>query len=61
MNEANAEMEKFLDDSRSVLRESGNDPIATVLEQVSEWANRYRVPSGREHFLDGLRKAGFPE
>ncbi len=61
MNEANAEMEKFLDDSRSVLRESGNDPIATVLEQVSEWANRYRVPSDREHFLDGLRKAGLPE
>jgi hypothetical protein len=61
MNEAKAEMEKFLGHSQGDGRESGDDSIAATLENVSEWADRYRVPSDREHFLEGLSKAGLPE
>jgi adenylate cyclase len=60
-DEARLEMADFLDASREEFHESGNDPMTATLEQVSEWADRYRIPSDREHFLDGLSKAGLPE
>ena len=61
MNDARAEMSEFLGALQKEFLESNIDPTTIALGQVSEWAKRYRIPSDREHFLVGLRKAGLPE
>jgi adenylate cyclase len=61
MDEAHAEMAKFIDMSQSEMRQAGKAARPATMALASDRATRYRIPSEREHFLDGLRKAGLPE
>ena len=61
MDEARAEIAIFVEASQRQLRESGQNARPATIGLALERAGRYRNPSDREHFLDGLRKAGLPE
>ena len=61
MVEARAEMTKFMEASQDRLRADGDELGPATLDLALERAKRYRNPQDREHFLDGLRKAGLPE
>ena len=48
----------FISERERELKERGETPPRNRLELALSRAERYRNPSDREHFLDGLRKAG---
>ena len=61
IDEAHAEMEKFVDMSRSHMLEGEKEVRPITLELALDRASRYRIPAERNHFLEGLHKAGLPE
>ncbi|MGY3588753.1 TolB-like protein/Tfp pilus assembly protein PilF [Bradyrhizobium sp. USDA 4341] len=58
LGEAQAEADAFVSQRCRELNASGNAAPARTLDLAQARAERYRDPSDREHFLDGLRKAG---
>ena len=58
LNEAHSELEVFISEREHELKERGETSPRNRLEFALSRADRYRNPSDREHFLDGLRKAG---
>ena len=57
-DEARSELDVFVSEREYELKERGETPPPNRLELALSRADRYRSPSDREHFLDGLRKAG---
>jgi adenylate cyclase len=58
MDEAGAEIAKFMEAPQVTDDDSLTDDVR---ELVNERVNRYRLQADRDHFLEGLRKAGLPE
>src|ERR1051326_890814 len=58
LSEARSEAQAFVRERCRELSEIGEAWPANTLELVRTRADRYRNPDDREHFLDGLRKAG---
>jgi len=56
--EAQSEAEIFVSERRRELTANGQVAPASTIELAQTRAERYRNPADREHFLDGLRKAG---
>ena len=61
MDQAGAEIALFIEAPEREARADDDPPAADILELVHERVNRYRIEADREHFFDGLRKAGLPE
>jgi TolB-like protein/Tfp pilus assembly protein PilF len=55
---ARSEADAFVAERHRELKASGETPPANNLDLARVRADRYRTPRDREHFLDGLRKAG---
>ena len=60
-DEAKSQMMVFVNAIQQEQSTCGSTSNSVTLASVSERANRYRMPSDRAHFLDGLRRAGLPE
>ena len=58
LDEARSELNAFIGEREHELKERGEAPPRTQIELALSRADRYRNPLDREHFLDGLRKAG---
>lgn len=58
LDEARSESEAFISERQRELKERGEAPPRSRLDFGLARADRYRNPLDREHFLDGLRKAG---
>jgi TolB-like protein/Tfp pilus assembly protein PilF len=58
LSEARSEAEAFVRERNRELNENDETLPANTLDLVRARADRYRSPVDREHFLDGLRKAG---
>jgi TolB-like protein len=58
LGEAQSEAEAFVRERHREINANGEVPPANTLDLVRARAERYRNPVDREHFLDGLRKAG---
>ena len=58
LSEAGSEAQAFVRERSRELSENGEALPTNALELVRARADRYRNPNDREHFLDGLRKAG---
>ena len=58
LDEARSELETFVSEREHELKERGQALPRRRLELALSRADRYRNPLDREHFLDGLRKAG---
>jgi adenylate cyclase len=58
LDEARSELDAFIGERERELNERGEAPPRTRLDLALSRADRYRNPLDREHFLDGLRKAG---
>jgi TolB-like protein len=58
LDEARSELDAFIGERERELMERGEAPPRRRLDLVLSRADRYRNPMDREHFLDGLRKAG---
>jgi tetratricopeptide (TPR) repeat protein len=58
LDEARSEAEIFVRERYREMNASGTIPPANTLDLVRVRAERYRNPLDRDHFLDGLRKAG---
>ena len=58
LTEASFEARIFIRERCLELSENGETPPLNTLELARMRANRYRDPIDRDHFLDGLRKAG---
>jgi adenylate cyclase len=58
LEEARSESDAFVRERHRGLSENGEAPPANDLDLARARADRYRNPIDREHFLDGLRKAG---
>jgi TolB-like protein len=58
LGEAQSEAEAFVRERYREINANGEVPPANTLDLVRARAERYRNPVDREHFLDGLRKAG---
>ena len=61
LDDAHSQIAEFVDAIQKEHKERGEAAHPVTLTSASERANRYRNLSDREHFLDGLRKAGLPE
>ena len=59
--EAQQEATMFINIREKELKERGESVPASALDLALERADRYRNQDDRDHFLDGLRKAGFPD
>jgi adenylate cyclase len=57
-DEARSESEAFISERQRELKERGEAPPRSRLDLGLARAERYRDPLDREHFLEGLRKAG---
>jgi tetratricopeptide (TPR) repeat protein len=57
-SEAHSEAQAFVRERCRELSENGEALPVHTLDLVRARADRYRNPNDREHFLDGLRKAG---
>jgi hypothetical protein len=58
LGEAESEAGAFVSKRRRELNANGEAAPAKTLDLARARAERYREPNDREHFLDGLRKAG---
>jgi len=58
LGEARFEAEAFVRERYREMNANGAVPPTNTLDLVRARAERYRNPVDREHFLDGLRKAG---
>lgn len=58
LDEAQSEADAFVSERRRELNANGEAAPAKTLDLARARAERYREPTDREHFLDGLRKAG---
>ena len=58
LDEAHSHITAFADAIQKEQRERDEVVCPVTLASAAERASRYRNPSDREHFLDGLRKAG---
>ncbi len=58
MDEARTEIAAFVEARRRELEERGEQMPVDTIELASFRANRYRQQADRDHFLDGLRRAG---
>lgn len=58
LDEARSELDAFVGERESELKERGVAPQRSHLDLALSRADRYRNSSDREHFLEGLRKAG---
>ena len=58
LEKAHSELEVFVREREHELKERGDMPPLNSLELALSRADRYRNSPDREHFLDGLRKAG---
>ena len=58
LDEARSELDAFISEREHQLKERGEVAPRSRLELALSRADRYRNPLDREHFLDGLRKAG---
>jgi adenylate cyclase len=58
LDEARSELAVFVSEREHELKERDDAPPQRSLELVLSRADRYRNSSDREHFLDGIRKAG---
>ena len=58
MDEAHIEIAAFIEVRRRELEERGEQMPVDTIELASFRANRYRQQADRDHFLDGLRRAG---
>src|SRR5262249_10839534 len=58
LSEARSEAQAFVRERSRELSENGDALPANTLGLARARADRYRNPDDREHFLDGLRKAG---
>ena len=56
--EAQSEADAFVSERRRELAANGADAPAKTLDFARTRADRYRDSTDRDHFLDGLRKAG---
>jgi TolB-like protein len=61
LTEANFEARAFIRERCLELSENGEAPPRNTLDLARTRANRYRDPVDRDHFLDGLRKAGLED
>ena len=58
LDEASAEIAMFVDARRKEIRKRGASVPVSDLDLALERVSRYRVLADRNHFLEGLRKAG---
>jgi predicted Zn-dependent protease len=58
LGDARSEVEKFVSERCRELTANGQTAPASTLDLARSRAERYRDRADREHFLDGLRKAG---
>src|SRR6185312_5581744 len=58
LDEARSELDAFVGERERELKERGVVPQRSHLDLALSRADRYRNSSDREHFLEGLRKAG---
>jgi TolB-like protein/class 3 adenylate cyclase len=61
LDEARSEADAFVSERQRELKERGEAPPRSCLALALARADRYRNPLDREHFLDGLRKAGLTD
>ena len=59
-DEARKELALFEDACKREKAIIGDHALPSMREVALDWADRYSNPSDREHFLNGLRKAGLP-
>jgi len=58
LDRAKSEAETFVSERNRELAANSQAPPRNTLKLAQARAERYRLPADREHFLDGLRKAG---
>ena len=61
LNEAREELAQFEDAWEREKASIGEHAAPSIREVALDWADRYSQSSDKEHFLNGLRKAGLTE